>query len=130
MYRTRNTKNDFLTTIDETSPLMFQDKKLIGLSESDDWADSTRKAANTKTFVTDQANNAVGISQLGENDNRDAIIAKLGRPDFIDIPGENFEVLSYRTHSKSLDGYTSRDESTSLLLKYGVLLARSIDDEK
>ena len=129
MYRTRNTKNDFLTTIDETSPLIFQDEKLLGLSQSEDWADSTRKTANTKTFAVEQAKNAVGISQLAEHDNRDTIVAKLGRPDFIDIPANNFEILSYRTHSTSLDGYTSRDESTSLLLKDGVLVARSVDEK-
>ncbi len=128
MYRTRDTRNDLMTTVDETSPLVFQNQRLVGLSESDDWADSTWKNANTETFKTDQANNAIGISKIEENQNRDEIVAMLGRPDFVDIPAESFEILSYRTHSESLDGFTSRDESTSLLLKDGVLLAKSIDE--
>ncbi|MCZ6868648.1 MAG: DUF3192 domain-containing protein, partial [Gammaproteobacteria bacterium] len=56
-------------------------------------------------------------------DHESAIIAKLGQPDFLDYPADDLEILSYRTHSVALDGFTDRNETTRLMLRDGVLLA-------
>ncbi len=126
MYRTRSETTDFLTTQDETAVLVFRDDRLIGKKDSKDWFGSTRVRVDTSTYSTEQAENNRKIDELVMGESRSSIINKLGRPDFIDYPAENLEILSYRTHSQSLDGFTSRDEATSLLLDEEGLLAKTI----
>ncbi len=126
MYRTRSETTDFLTTHDETAVLIFRDDRLIGKNDSKDWFGGTRAQVNTSTYATEQAENNRKIGELVMGESRLSIINKLGRPDFIDYPAENMEILSYRTHSQSLDGFTSREEATSLLLDEEGLLAKTI----
>ena len=123
MYRTRNERNDWLTTEDETAVLVFQNRRLIGFKDSKDWFDGNRVRAQAGSYQSEQADNKIKIGGLLVGDNRSAIIEQLGRPDFIDYPAEQLEILSYRTRSESLDGYTTRDETTRLLLEDGVLIA-------
>ncbi|MCZ6854542.1 MAG: DUF3192 domain-containing protein [Gammaproteobacteria bacterium] len=128
MYRTRSEKTDFRTTQDETAVLVFRENRLIGKRDSSDWFGDTRVRADTRTYLVEQTENARKIDELVVGESRSSIISKLGRPDFVDYPAENLEVLSYRTHSRSRDGFTSRDEATSLLLDEEGLVARTISE--
>ena len=126
MYRTRSETTDLRTTQDETAVLVFRNDRLIGKKDSSDWFGGTRVRANASTYSTEQAENSRKIDELVMGESRSSIVSKLGRPDFIDYPAENLEILSYRTHTQSLDGFTSRDETTSLLFDKEGLLANTI----
>ncbi|MCZ6619984.1 MAG: DUF3192 domain-containing protein [Gammaproteobacteria bacterium] len=125
MYRTRSERTDLRTTKDETAVLVFREGRLIGKKDSSDWFGGVRARVNISTYSEDQAENRRKIDELGTGASRASIISKLGRPDFVDYPAENLEILSYRTHSRSRDGFTSRDEATALLLDDGELFART-----
>ncbi|MCZ6887213.1 MAG: DUF3192 domain-containing protein [Gammaproteobacteria bacterium] len=128
MYRTRSERTDFLTTKDETAALVFQNGSLIGFRDSKHWFDGNRVKANVRTYRAEQADNRRKIRDLAVGEKRSDIIEKLGQPDFVDRPGDDLEILSYRTRSVSLEGSTSRNETTPVMLKDGVLLATGVRD--
>ena len=123
MYRTRQEKSDFLTTKEETAILVFQHGGLIGLNNSKDWFELDRIPAEQSNYRAEQSDNRRKIRELSIGDHRSAIVAKLGQPDFLDYPADDLEILSYRTHSVALEGFTERNETTRLMLRDGILLA-------
>ncbi len=123
MYRTRNETSDFRTTKDETAALVFRHGELIGLRDSKDWFELDRIWAEENDNRAEPSDVRRKIGELSIGDHGSAIIAKLGQPDFLDYPADDLEILSYRTHSVALDGFTERNETTRLMLRDGVLLA-------
>ena len=126
MYRTRSETSDLLTTPDETAVLVFHEGQLIGKKDSNDWFGGSRASVDRVNYDEQQTANSRKIEQLATGESRSSIIEKLGRPDFVDYPSEGLEILSYRTRSVSLEGFTGRDETTPLLLEDGELLATGV----
>ena len=123
MYRTRQESGDLRTSKDETATLVFQHGELIGLNDSKDWFELDRVWAEESDNGAEPSDNKRKIAELSIGDHESAIVAKLGPPDFLDYPAGDLEILSYRTHSVALDGFTERNETTRLMLRAGVLLA-------
>ena len=129
MYRTRQEKNDLLTTKDETAALVFQADELVGFVDSSDWFGGDRATVDMKGYQSVETSNKEQIDLLENGVDRGTIIDNLGQPDFIDHPGTGLEVLSYRTQTILRMGYTSRNEVTPLLVKDGALVAKGRREE-
>jgi len=123
-YRTQQETADFLTTRDETTPLIFIDDRLAsrtptsGVVQAKPWVvvDPSENREDRET------RNRMTIAGLQAGITRQEIITRLGPPDFEDVLAAEFEVLSYRTRSVTTDGLTTRDETTPLLFRAGELL--------
>jgi len=67
-----------------------------------------------------QKDNREKISNLNLGDSYDMVKALMGSPSFtdaLDVDGEQYNILYYRTHHKHSDGDTTRDETTPLIFK-------------
>lgn len=54
-----------------------------------------------------------------------AVTGQLGAPDFTDmfsVDGQTWRVLRYRTHRVHADGETTRDETTAVVFRDGILV--------
>lgn len=80
------------------------------------------------TWVDREAFNLKVISKYSANSNltQDSIIERLGSPDItvaMKTGRDTYQILYYRTHRNSVDGITTADECTALLLKNRQLIA-------
>ena len=127
MYRVERRRDDSLTTKDETAALVFQDAKLVGFTDTGKWFDNSVVHYNNANYYIEQARNKKLLQQLKNGASRTSIIDSLGRPAFVDYPGDDFEILSYRTRSGRGDNQTTRDETTAVLLMHGKLAGMDLD---
>ena len=126
MYRVERKIDDFLTTKDETAALVFQDGKLVGFNRTGKWFDTSVVHNDNPNYLDDQENMKLLLMELRDETPRTSIIESLGRPDFVDYPAEDFEILSYRTQVTRMDNQTSRDETTPILLHDGKSVAKGL----
>ncbi len=125
MYRTRRTADDYLTTPDEASVLVFRGSELIGIQTSPAWFGGVQATVDTDNWQELQNKNRYAIEQLRFGALKDEVLDELGPADFVDRPLDALEVLAYRTRSVSGDYLTRRDETTSLLFEDGVYVGLS-----
>ena len=124
LYRVRNIRTDLLTTPDETAVLVFHLGALIGFDDSKDWFGGNRTSADPRNYQEVEKFNLEQINTFELGVERNNIIRTLGEPDFVDSPGRGLEIVSYRTQTVLEGGYTSRVETTALLLKDDKLFAK------
>jgi hypothetical protein len=82
---------------------------------------SEREATRQET----ERNNREAISQLEPGMSIDYIRTRLGTPDFsesLSLEDGNYRVLFYRTQRREADGMTTRDETTPLIFRDGLLV--------
>ena len=130
MYRTRRVADDYLTTPDEASVLVFRGSELIGIQTEPTWFGGMQAKVDTDNWQQTQDRNRQAIAQLRFGALKDEVLAELGPADFVDRPLEALEVLAYRTRSVSSDyltrrDLTRRDETTSLLFEDGIYVGLS-----
>lgn len=123
-YRTHEEHMDMFTTRDETTPLVFVDGKLTSHDRLAHGPAFDRKSRNgADHWQSRQTEDSQVIESLNPGAARADVVARMGAPDFDDIVNAEFEVLSWRTHSVSSDGYTARNETTPLVFRNGTLVA-------
>ena len=70
------------------------------------------------------------ISKLNIGEGYEAVMGKMGQASFTEAfqhDGATYQVLYYRTHRTHPDGDTSKDETTPLVFKDGVLVGWGMD---
>lgn len=125
MYRTRRTVDDYLTTPDEASVLVYRGTELIGIQTSPSWFGGIEVNVDRNDWQETQYKNRYAIEQLRFGASKDDVLDELGPADFVDRPLDGLEILAYRTRSVAGDYATRRDETTSLLFEEGVYVGLS-----
>ncbi|HIG39742.1 MAG TPA: DUF3192 domain-containing protein [Gammaproteobacteria bacterium] len=123
MYLVENKNYDTLMSRDETAALLFRNGKLVGFSRTTKWFDTSVVPNTDPNYLRTEKNIREMVSDLKIGTPRQTILESLGKPAFVDYPGSEFEVLSYKMDTKQMDNLVSRNETVPLVLQDGKLAA-------